>query len=101
MKQFIYADNAATTQLDSDAFGLYVKHKVKKDFEHGCGEESAKAAAMVFGMGSMRGGSRGTINLGGLVGLNSALKDIGLQQAASNTYDKERRRCLEKRKKFL
>ena len=66
-----------------------MKHKVKKDFEHGCGEESAKAAAMVFGMESMRGGSRGTINLGGLVGLNSALKDIGQQQAASNTYDSQ------------
>ena len=69
--------------------GLYVKHKVKKDFEHGCGEKSAKAAAMVFGMGSIRGGSRGTINLGGLMGLNSALKDIERQQAASNTYDSQ------------
>lgn len=68
--------------------GLYVKHKVKKDFESGCGEESAKAAAMVFGMGSMRRGSQGTINLGGLVGLNSALKDIERQQAAS-TYDSQ------------
>lgn len=68
--------------------GLYVKHKVKKDFEHGCGEESAKAAAMVFGMGSLRRGSQGTINLGGLVGLNSALKDIERQQAAS-TYDSQ------------
>lgn len=68
--------------------GLYVKHKVKKDFENGCGEESAKAAAMVFGMGSMRRGSQGKINLGGLVGLNSALKDIERQQAAS-TYDSQ------------
>ena len=56
--------------------GLYVKHKVKKDFENGCGEESAKAAVAVFGMGSMRRGSQGRINLGGLIGLNSALKDI-------------------------
>ncbi len=67
--------------------GLYVKHKVKKDFEKGCGEESAKAAAMVFGMGSMRRGSQGTINLGGLIGLNSALKDIERQQASSCIYD--------------
>ena len=65
-----------------------MKHKVKKIFEHGCGEESAKAAVMVFGMGSIRGGSRGTINLGGLMGLNSALKDIERQQAAS-TYDSQ------------
>lgn len=66
--------------------GLYVKHKVKKDFENGCGEESAKAAAMVFGMGAMRRGSRGTINLGGLMGLNSALKDIERQQASSYVH---------------
>lgn len=66
--------------------GLYVKHKVKKDFENGCGEESAKAAAMVFGMGSMRRGSQGTINLGGLMGLNSALKDIERQQVSSYSY---------------
>ncbi len=66
--------------------GLYVKHKVKKDFENGCGEESAKAAAMVFGMGSMRRGSQGTINLGGLMGLNSALKDIARQQASPYSY---------------
>lgn len=59
--------------------GLYVKHKVKKDYQNGCGEESAKAAAAVFGMGSLRSGSRGTINLGGLLGLNSALKDINRQ----------------------
>lgn len=69
--------------------GLYVKHKVKKDFENGCGEESAKAAAMVFGMGSMRRGSQGTINLGGLIGLNSALKDIERQQASSYVYDNQ------------
>lgn len=67
--------------------GLYVKHKVKKDFENGSGEESAKAAAMVFGMGAMHRGSRGTINLGGLMGLNSALKDIARQQASSYVHN--------------
>lgn len=67
--------------------GLYVKHKVKKDFENGCGEESAKAAAMLFGMGSMRRGSQGTINLGGLMGLNSAINDIERQQASSYVYN--------------
>ena len=60
--------------------GLYTKHKIKKDFEKGEGEESAKAAGMVFGIGSMHGGSRGIINLGGLLGLNSALKDIERKQ---------------------
>ena len=67
--------------------GLYVKHKVKKDFQNGCGEESAKAAAAVFGMGSMRGGSRGIIHFGGLVGLNSALKNIERQKYVVSTTD--------------
>lgn len=67
--------------------GLYVKHKVKKDFEKGCGEESAKAAAMVFGMGAMRRGSRGMYNLGGLMGLNSALKEIERKQISVRNYD--------------
>lgn len=73
------------TMLDlAGAFtlGLYTKHKIKKDFEKGEGEESAKAAGMVFGIGSMRGGSRGIINLGGLIGLNSALKAIDREQNA-------------------
>lgn len=70
--------------------GLYVRHKVKKDFESGCGEESAKAAAMVFGMGSMRRGSQGMINLGGLIGLNSALKEIEKQQEyTTDDYQKQ------------
>lgn len=60
--------------------GLYTKHKIKKDFANGEGEESAKAASMVFGLGSMSRGSRGIINLGGLIGLNSALKDIERRQ---------------------
>lgn len=62
--------------------GLYTKHKIKKDFEKGEGIESAKAAGMVFGIGSMRSGSRGIINLGGLLGLNSALKDIEKKENA-------------------
>lgn len=68
-------------------FGLYVKHKVKKDFQKGCGEDSAKAAATVFGIGSMRSGSRGIMSLGDLVGLNSALKDIERQQTTSHITD--------------
>lgn len=67
--------------------GMYVKHKVKKDFQNGRGEESAKAAAAVFGFGSVRRGSQGIINLGGLVGLNSALKDIENQSFSERTAD--------------
>lgn len=65
--------------------GLYVKHNIQKDFENGCGGESAKAAAAVLGMRSMRRGSPGRIALGGVIGLNSALKDIKRQESASNT----------------
>lgn len=64
--------------------GLYTRHRVKKDFEKGAGEESARAAGLVFGVGSMRGESRGIINLGGLLGLRSALKRI--EREKSNKY---------------
>ena len=66
--------------------GLYARHKIKKDFEKGQGEESAKAASMVLGYGAMRGGSRGLISLGGLIGLNSGLKSIERQQQVSQAY---------------
>ncbi len=56
--------------------GLFARSKIKRDFEKGEGEESARAAAMVFGLGSMHKGSRGIMNLGGLIGLNSGLKSI-------------------------
>lgn len=67
--------------------GLYAKHKIKKDFEKGEGEASAKAGSMVFGYGAMRGGSRGIMSLGGLIGLNSGLKDIERQQQQSEIYE--------------
>lgn len=60
----------------------YVKHKVKRDYARGEGETSAKAAAMVFGAGALRRGSAGILNLGGLTGLNSALKEIEKEQSS-------------------
>lgn len=56
--------------------GLVAKHKLKRDFEKGEGEESLRAARFVFGMGSLRRGGEGLVNLGGLIGIESALKDI-------------------------
>jgi len=79
--------NAFLDIAGAATLGAYVKHKVKKDFENGCGEESAKAAAAVFGFGSMKSGSQGIINLGGLMGLNSALKDI--EKRSVSTYEHE------------
>lgn len=58
------------------AMGTYAKHKIKKDYARGEGEASAKAASIVLGMGAMRSGSEGLVNLGGLIGINSAIKDI-------------------------
>lgn len=63
----------------------YVKHRVKKDYAKGEGEDSAKAAAIVFGAGAMRRGSEGIINLGGLMGLNSALRDIEKSEMATSS----------------
>ena len=61
--------------------GLFARSKIKRDYEKGEGEESAMAARMVFGLGSLRGGSRGIMSLGGLIGLNSGIKSINKKQA--------------------
>ena len=65
------------------ALGAIVKSQVKRDYARGQGEASAKAAAAVFGAGSFRKGSAGIVNLGGLMGLNSALKDVERRQSYS------------------
>ena len=56
--------------------GAITKHKIKSDYRKGCGEESIKAAMMVHGMGAMRRGGEGLISLGGIYGVNSAIRDI-------------------------
>ena len=58
------------------AVGSMVKHRVKNAYAKGYGPESAAAAASVFGYQAMRRGGDGLIGLGGLYGVNSALKDI-------------------------
>lgn len=62
--------------LGAAALGAYTRHKIKEDFKSGHGEESAKAAMMVYGSGALRSGSQGIINLGGLHGLKKGLDDI-------------------------
>lgn len=62
------------------ALGAYAKHKIKKDYQKGEGPESLAAATMVFGSQAMRRGPAGTLGLGGLLGVNSALKDIERQE---------------------
>lgn len=68
------------------ALGAFVRSQVKRDYRNGQGDESAKAAAIVFGAGSFRKGSEGIINLGGLIGLNSALRSIDRDQSVKSNH---------------
>ena len=65
------------------AMGAIAKHQIRKDYRRGQGAESVKAATMVYGMGAMRRGSEGLIPLGGLYGVNSAIRDIERSKAAA------------------
>lgn len=58
------------------AMGAFVKHKIKQDYKNGHGDESIRAATMVYGHGAFRRGTAGTLALGGLYGVNSAIRDI-------------------------
>lgn len=72
--------------LGAVALGAYTRHKIKEDYRSGHGEESVKAAMMVYGSGALRNGSRGIISLGGLHGLKKGIDDINRMernQAAS------------------
>lgn len=60
--------------------GAIVHSQIKRDYARGKGDASALAAAMVYGAGAFRTGTAGTLSLGGLLGLNSALKDIEREQ---------------------
>lgn len=65
--------------------GAIARHKIIKDYERGQGEESARAGTMVFGLGSLRGGSKGIMNFGGLMGLKSGLKEIERREQMKNS----------------
>lgn len=64
--------------------GVYADHKIKQDFKKGQGEESLKAARAVLGAQAMRRGTAGTVGLGGLIGVNNAVKNIEKQNAQQN-----------------
>lgn len=79
------------TMLDlagAAVLGAYTRHKILKDYERGEGEEAAKAAMLVHGAGALRHGSDGLISLGGLYGVNSALKAIEKQERCEMTGEK-------------
>lgn len=66
------------------ALGAATKHQIKKDYQRGYGAESVKAATMAYGIGAMRrGGDARLIALGGLYGVNSAIRDIERSEAAA------------------
>ena len=74
------------------ALGVYTNHKIKSDYRKGQGAESVRAATMVYGMQSMRRGTAGTLGLGGLLGVNSAIRGIERSEAARRrvpVYDDE------------
>lgn len=66
--------------LGAVALGAYTRHRVKEDYKSGQGEESIKAAALVYGAGALRSGSQGLINLGGLLGVLKGIDDIKRMQ---------------------
>lgn len=59
------------------------KNQIIKDYKRGKGNESITAATAVFAHQAMRRGSDGMIGLGGLRGVNSAIKEIERQEAAA------------------
>ena len=68
------------------AVGLFAKRKVKRDYEKGCGDESAAAAMTLFGIGSMKRGGEGIMNLGGVIGVNGALKDVKKKELSDDLH---------------
>lgn len=66
------------------AIGAYTRHKIKEDFKSGHGEESIKAATMVYGAGALRNGSQGIVSLGGLIGVKKGIDDIDRMQRNCN-----------------
>lgn len=66
------------------AMGAYASHKIKKDIKKGQGEESIKAANIVLGSSALRGGTRGMVGLGGMVGVSSGIKGYEKQNRPSS-----------------
>ena len=58
------------------ALGAITKHQIKRDYKNGRGEEAIKSASTVYGINAMRRGTAGRLALGGLYGVNSAIRDI-------------------------
>lgn len=71
------------------AMGAFAKHKIKRIYAKGQAKESIEAATMVYGMGAFRRGSAGLMSLGGLYGVNSAIKDIEKSEQAGKRRTSE------------
>lgn len=59
------------------------KRKILRDYERGEGDESVIAATAVFAHQSMHKGTDGMIGLGGISGVNSAIKELDRRKAAA------------------
>lgn len=66
--------------------GAVTKHRIMKDYKRGKGEASVKAAMLVHGSGAMRRGSDGIVSLGGVYGINSALREIERQESKPTAH---------------
>lgn len=64
------------------ATALITRSMLKRDIEKGEGDESLAAAAMVFGSRALRKGD--AIGIGGMIGINSALKSTQKQPMTAN-----------------
>lgn len=69
--------------------GLVSRSMVKKDIKKGQGRESVAAARMVFGAGSLRRGGEGLMNLGGLMGVESAVRSAEREAQRKHSYVEE------------
>lgn len=72
------------------AMGAYTRRKIKQAYEKGEGDAAIAAAMMIHGAKTIKHGNDSMIALGGLYGLNSALKDVGKTGACRQPIGKRR-----------
>ena len=74
------------------ATALITRSMLKRDIEKGEGNESLAAAAMVFGSRALRKGD--AIGLGGMIGINSALKATQRQPTSTDSVHTPEREVM-------
>lgn len=69
--------------------GIVSRSMVQKDIKRGQGRESVAVAREIFGAGALRGGSDGLISLGGLMGVESAVRSAEREGQQNCAYTEE------------